>query len=59
METMGLRYCTISEEITSYKHITDSLPTKLLVREYLTALPDENVLAAELRKTRTKLEKRR
>ena len=41
------------------RYATDSLPTKLLVREYLTALPDENVLAAELRKTRTKLEKRR
>lgn len=41
------------------RYATDSLPTKLLVREYLTALPDEKVLAAELRKTRTKLEKRR
>ena len=41
------------------RYATDSLPTKLLVREYLTALPDEKVLAAELRKTRTKLERRR
>jgi hypothetical protein len=41
------------------RYATDSLPTKLLVREYLTALPDEKILAAELRKTRTKLEKRR
>jgi predicted nuclease of restriction endonuclease-like (RecB) superfamily len=41
------------------RYATDSLPTKLLVREYLTALPAEKVLAAELRKTRTKLEKRR
>jgi hypothetical protein len=34
------------------------LPTKLLVREHLTALPDEKLLAAELEKTRKQLESR-
>ena len=29
-------------------YATTALPTKLLVREYLTALPDESVLTAEL-----------
>ena len=41
------------------RYATDALPTKLLVREYLTALPDEKVLAAELEKTRHQLESRR
>jgi predicted nuclease of restriction endonuclease-like (RecB) superfamily len=41
------------------RYATDSLPTKLLVREYLTALPDEKVLAAELEKTRKQLEARK
>jgi hypothetical protein len=40
------------------KYATESLPTKLLVREYLTALPDEKLLAAEMEKTRTQLEAR-
>jgi hypothetical protein len=35
------------------------LPNKLLVREYLTALPDERLLAAELEKTRKQLEFRK
>jgi predicted nuclease of restriction endonuclease-like (RecB) superfamily len=38
---------------------TDSLPTKVLVREYLTALPNEKVLVGELEKTRRKLEARK
>lgn len=41
------------------RYATDTLPTKLLVREYLTALPDEKVLAAELAKTRKQLESRK
>jgi predicted nuclease of restriction endonuclease-like (RecB) superfamily len=41
------------------RYATDSLPNKLLVREYLTALPDEKVLAAELEKTRKQLESRK
>ena len=38
--------------------VTDTLPTKMLVHEYLTALPDEKVLAAELENTRRRLEAR-
>jgi predicted nuclease of restriction endonuclease-like (RecB) superfamily len=41
------------------RYATDALPNKLLVREYLTALPDEKVLAAELEKTRKQLESRK
>ena len=40
------------------RYATEALPTKLLVREYLTALPDEKTLAAELDKTRRALESR-
>jgi predicted nuclease of restriction endonuclease-like (RecB) superfamily len=40
------------------RYATDALPSKLLVREYLTALPDEKLLAAELEKTRKHLEQR-
>jgi predicted nuclease of restriction endonuclease-like (RecB) superfamily len=49
--------CGKSEALVRYA--TDSLPTKLLVREYLTALPDEKVLADELGRTRRKLEARK
>lgn len=41
------------------RYATDSLPTKLLVREYLTALPSEKMLVGELEKTRRKLEGRK
>ncbi len=40
------------------RYATDTLPNKMLVREYLTALPDEKVLAEELEKTRKQLETR-
>ncbi len=40
------------------RYATDNLPTKMLVRQYLTALPDEKLLAAELAKTRKELEAR-
>lgn len=41
------------------RYATDALPNKLIVREYLTALPDEKLLAAELEMTRKKLELRK
>jgi predicted nuclease of restriction endonuclease-like (RecB) superfamily len=41
------------------RYATDSLPSKLLVREYLTALPSEKVLVSELEKTRRELEGRK
>jgi hypothetical protein len=42
-----------------FAHATGSLPPKLFVSEYLTALPDQKVLVAELEKTRKRLEARR
>jgi len=41
------------------RYATDSLPTKLIVRDYLTVLPDEKVLEKELAETRKKLEARK
>ena len=40
------------------RYATDSLPNKVLVREYLTALPDEKRLATEIDTVREKLERR-
>lgn len=39
------------------RYATDNLPNKLLVREYLTLLPAEAVIAAEMDKTRKALER--
>lgn len=41
------------------KYATDNLPNKLLVREYLTVLPDEKIIAEEIQRTRDLLEHRR
>lgn len=41
------------------RYATEGLPNKMLVREYLTALPDEKLLAAEIDRTREALERRR
>lgn len=40
------------------RYATDNLSKKVLVREYLTALPDEKRLAAEIDAVRGKLEQR-
>ncbi len=40
------------------RYATQNLPNKLLVREYLTVLPDEKVIAAEIDKSRRMLESR-
>jgi predicted nuclease of restriction endonuclease-like (RecB) superfamily len=40
------------------RYATDNLPTKVLVREYLTALPGEQRLAAEIASARRQLEAR-
>jgi predicted nuclease of restriction endonuclease-like (RecB) superfamily len=40
------------------RYATEGLPNKMIVREYLMALPKEKTLATEIRKTRTQLEKR-
>ena len=41
------------------RYATENLPNKVVVREYLTALPDEKVLADEIATTRQRLEVRR
>lgn len=55
---VGIILCSGKSEAL-VRYATDSLPTKLLVRDYLTALPDEKVLSAELEKTRRQLEARK
>jgi predicted nuclease of restriction endonuclease-like (RecB) superfamily len=55
---VGIILCSGKGEALVH-YATDSLPNKLLVREYLTALPDEKILAAELEKTRKQLESRK
>ena len=41
------------------RYATDNLPNQILVRDYLTALPDEKTLAAEIAAARKKLEARK
>lgn len=55
---VGLILCTERGESLA-RYALDGLPNKMLVREYLTALPDEKLLAAEIAKTRKRLEGRR
>lgn len=55
---VGIILCSGKSEALVH-YATDALPNKMLVREYLTALPDEKTLAAELEKTRKKLEARK
>lgn len=55
---VGVILCSGKSEALVH-YTTDTLPNKLLVREYLTALPDEKLLAAELEKARKQLEKRK
>lgn len=55
---IGVILCSGKSEALVH-YATDALPTKLLVREYLTALPDEKLLAAELENTRRQLEARK
>ncbi|MFZ4394889.1 MAG: PDDEXK nuclease domain-containing protein [Kiritimatiellia bacterium] len=55
---VGVILCSGKSEALVH-YATDALPNKLLVREYLTALPNEKVLAAELEKTRKHLEARK
>jgi predicted nuclease of restriction endonuclease-like (RecB) superfamily len=55
---VGLILCTERGESLA-RYALDGLPNKMVVREYLTALPDEKLLAAEITKTRKRLEGRR
>jgi integrase len=52
------RNAALTAEQMGHKNATDNLPNKVLVREYLTALPDEKRLATELDTIREKLERR-
>jgi predicted nuclease of restriction endonuclease-like (RecB) superfamily len=52
---VGVILCSNKGE-SLVRYATDALQNKMLVREYLTALPDEKVLASELQKTRKTLE---
>ena len=54
---VGVILCSGKSEAL-VRYATETLPNKMVVREYLTALPDEKLLAAELEKTRKQLESR-
>jgi predicted nuclease of restriction endonuclease-like (RecB) superfamily len=55
---VGLILCA-SKGAALARYATENLPTKMLVREYLTALPKASVLEAEIEKTRRQLQARK
>lgn len=55
---VGLILCTEQGESLA-RYALEGLPNKMLVREYKTALPSEQLLAAELAKARQTLERRK
>lgn len=55
---VGVILCS-SKSDALVRYATDALPNKMLVREYLTALPDEKILTAELERTRKALDARK
>jgi predicted nuclease of restriction endonuclease-like (RecB) superfamily len=55
---VGIILCSGKSEALVH-YATDALPNKLLVREYMTALPNEKLLSAELEETRRQIEARR
>lgn len=55
---VGVILCSGKSEAL-VRYATDALPNKMLVREYLTALPDEKTLSTELERTRKQLEARK
>jgi len=55
---VGLILCTEKGESLA-RYALEGLPNKTVVREYLTLLPAEKVLAAEIDKTRRAIEERR
>lgn len=54
---VGIILCADKRE-SLVRYATEGLPNKMLVSRYLTALPNEEVLAAEIDKTRKELERR-
>ncbi len=55
---IGLILCTAKGAAEAH-YALDNLPNKVLAAEYRTALPDENLLAEELERSRRELEARR
>lgn len=55
---VGLILCAQKDEALA-RYALGNLPNKVLAAEYRTALPDEKLIAADLRKTRQLLERRR
>jgi len=55
---VGIILCASKGEAL-VRYATEGLPNKMVVREYLTTLPDEKLLAAEINRTRKALESRR
>ena len=55
---IGLILCA-SKGAAEAHYALDNLPNKVLAAEYRTALPDENLLAEELERSRRELEARR
>lgn len=55
---MGLILCA-SKDATLAEYTLEGLPNKIMVSQYLTALPDKKMIEAELAKTRRMLEARR
>jgi predicted nuclease of restriction endonuclease-like (RecB) superfamily len=54
---VGLILCASKGEAL-VRYATEGLPNQMLVREYLTALPNEQLLAKEIAQTRKRLEER-
>jgi hypothetical protein len=54
---VGIILCA-AKGVALVRYDTDNLPNKVLVRQYLTMLPDEKLIAAEIEKMRRMLEKR-
>ena len=55
---VGLILCSQKDEAIA-RYALDGLPNKILATEYRTVLPDEQLIADEIEKTRQQLEARR
>jgi predicted nuclease of restriction endonuclease-like (RecB) superfamily len=55
---VGILLCATKGQALA-RYATEGLPNKMLVRQYLTALPDEKLLAEEIQKTRDQWERDR
>jgi hypothetical protein len=55
---VGLILCSQKDEAIA-RYALDGLPNKILATEYRTVLPDEQLIADEIEKTRQQLERRR